>query len=74
VRSGDGSFLPVYTAETHHTTIEKQQNTHQYKGNQEKNATPQQTAIRPTHRKIKTKAISQPAPLDGQPTFKANGI
>jgi hypothetical protein len=32
-----------------------------------------QIAIRPTHRKIKAKAISQPAPLDRQPTFKANG-
>jgi hypothetical protein len=30
-------------------------------------------AIRPTHKKIKAKAISQPTSLDGQPTFKANG-
>jgi hypothetical protein len=41
---------------------------------QEKNATPHKIVIRPTHRKIKTKATSQPAPLDGEPTFKANGI
>jgi hypothetical protein len=39
----------------------------------EKNVTPQKIAIRPTHRKIKTKAISHLAPLDGQPNFKANG-
>jgi hypothetical protein len=37
----------------------------------------QKHSIRPTHRKIRkieTKAISQPAPLDRQPTFKDNGI
>jgi hypothetical protein len=30
-------------------------------------------AIRPIHRKIETKAISQLTPLDGQPNFKPNG-
>jgi hypothetical protein len=50
-------------SETHHTTTEKPK----------KNVTPQKIAIKPTHSKIKTKAISQPTPLDGKPTFKANG-
>jgi hypothetical protein len=35
--------------------------------------TTKKIAIRPTHRKIKTKAISQPTPLDGRLTLKANG-
>jgi hypothetical protein len=30
-------------------------------------------ALRPSHRKIKTKAISQPTPLDGSPALRANG-
>jgi hypothetical protein len=30
-------------------------------------------AIRPTYKNIKIKTTSQPTPLDGQPTFKANG-
>jgi hypothetical protein len=30
-------------------------------------------SIRPTHRNIQANGISQPTPLDGQPTFKANG-
>jgi hypothetical protein len=39
----------------------------------EKIVTPQKIAIRPTHTKIKTKVISQPTPLNGHPSFKANG-